>query len=144
DIYCYLAHSSGRTVLLNRVGRRSASNLGYSDHGVDVTFDDSASNGDVHNYRLTLNGNHSVPITGALTNVWSPDARTNSPFNVVDTDSRTALLSSFNGTDPNGEWILFVADLEAGDLSTLDTWGLELTGYTAPSIASQPSDQSTE
>src|SRR5678816_3689067 len=55
DLYCYLTHSSGHSVLLNRPGRRSGSNLGYSDDGISVTFDDAASNGDVHIYRFTLN-----------------------------------------------------------------------------------------
>src|SRR6266404_5752668 len=142
DMYCYLVHSSGRTVLLNRVGRRAASSLGYGDEGFDVTFDDAAN--DIHTYRVQVTGNQSVPITGVLTNVWAPDARTNSPYSVLDTDSRPALLSSFNGLNPNGEWILFVADLESGDIFTLDNWGLEITGYTPPSIASAPIDATAE
>lgn len=144
DLFCFLSHSSGYTVLLNRVGRRSGSNLGYGDEGFNVSFDDAAANGDVHVYRRTLNGSDSVPISGALTNVWAPDARTNSPSAVLDTDPRTALLSSFNGLNPNGEWVLFVADMEAGDTYTLDNWGLEITGYTPPSIALQPTDTSAE
>src|ERR1051326_4514026 len=39
DLYCYLTHGSGFTVLLNRVGRRSGSSFGYSDSGLDVTFE---------------------------------------------------------------------------------------------------------
>ena len=138
DLYCYLTHSSGHSVLLNRVGRRSASNLGYSDDGINVTFDDAATNGNIHNYRFTLNGNHNIPITGALTNTWAPDGRTNSPYSVFDTNMPTAMLSSFNGLNPNGEWVLYVADVEAGDLYTLDNWGLEITGYTSPSITANP------
>src|SRR2546425_13325656 len=62
DLYCYLTHSSGYTVLLNRVGRRSTSSLGYGDEGFDVTFDDGATNGDIHVYRRTLNnGNETSP-----------------------------------------------------------------------------------
>src|SRR6185436_13109310 len=38
----------------------------------------------------------------------------------------------------------FVADLEAGDIYSLDSWGLEITGFTPPSIATQPVDQSAE
>src|SRR5207249_8392140 len=48
DLYCMLTHSSGHAVLLNRVGRRADSDLGYSDAGFNITFDDSATNGDVH------------------------------------------------------------------------------------------------
>ena len=140
DIYCYLTHSSGYTVLLNRVGRRTGSSLGYGDEGFDVTFDDGAANGDIHIYRRTVNTNHSetTPVSGALTNVWAPDGRTDNPTGVLDTSPRAALLGSFNGLDPNGEWVLFVADMEAGDIFTLDNWGLEITGYTPPSIVANP------
>src|SRR6266516_4793441 len=144
DLYCYLTHGSGHAVLLNRVGRLNGSNLGYGDTGFNLIFDDAAANGDVHIYRLTLNGSPSAPITGALTNAWAPDGRTNSPLEVVDTDTRPALLSSFNGLDPNGEWVLYVADMEAGNLFTLDHWGLEITGYTAPSITMNPLSQQAE
>jgi len=144
DLYCYLTHGAGHSVLLNRVGRLGDSNLGYDDDGFNVKFDDAAANGDVHVYRLTLNGNHTTPITGALTNCWAPDGRATNPTNVLDTDARSALLSSFNGLDPNGEWVLYLADTSAGDLSTLVSWGVEITGYTAPSITMQPSSQEAE
>src|SRR6266478_22282 len=140
DLYCYLTHSSGYTVLLNRVGRRSTSSLGYGDEGFNVTFDDASTNGDIHIYRRTLSTNESMSISGALTNVWAPDGRTANPATVLDTSSRTALLSSFNGLNPNGEWVLYVADMETGDIYTLDNWGLEITGYTAPQITMQPVD----
>jgi len=137
DVYCFLSHNSGSSVLLNRVGRRADGGLGYRDNGFDVTFDDAAVNGDVHVYQLTLNGSNS-PINAALTDTWAPDGRTSSPYSVLDTDSRTALLSSFQGTDPNGEWDLFIADAEGGDIATLESWGLEMTGYSAPSIVTNP------
>jgi subtilisin-like proprotein convertase family protein len=134
DLYCHLVHSSGFTVLLNRPGRRASNSFGYSDSGLDVTFDDSAANGDVHIYRLTLNGSHLTPLAGALTGTWTPDGRTNRPTTVLDTDTPTAMLSSFVGVNPNGEWVLFVADLAAGDLHTLDNWGLTITGFSGVSI----------
>ena len=130
DLYCYLTHGPGFAVLLNRVGRRPGSTVGYGDNGLDVTFDDGAANGDVHVYRRTLNGSDLTPISGPLTNAWAPDGRTNSPAAVLDTDTGTAFLSSFNGLDPNGEWVLFIADVAAGDLSTLGSWGLQISGTT--------------
>src|SRR5439155_5064838 len=146
DMYCYLTHGTNRAVLLNRAGRRASSSLGYSDDGFNVKFDDAAANGDVHKYRLTLNSSQAVPIVGALTNSWAPDARTTSPTNVLETDARStnAMLAAFNGLNPNGEWVLFVADMEAGDIYTLDNWGLEITGYTALSITAQPVDKVAE
>jgi hypothetical protein len=87
-----------------------------------------------------LNGSHTIPIVGALTNSWAPDGRNVDPALVLDTDSRTDLLSSFNELDPNGSWSLFIADLEPGDTSTLVSWGLELCGRYSdlPLITGQP------
>jgi hypothetical protein len=143
DLYCFLAHGPNHSVLLNRLGRGAASNLGYNDVGLDLIFDDGATNGDIHVYRLQLSGSQGTPIPGPLT-AWAPDARVTSPTNVQDTDARSAFLDSFNGVDPNGEWVLFVADMEAGDIHTLDSWGLEITGDTAPTGPEQSLGQSTE
>src|SRR5260221_391476 len=46
--------------------------------------------------------------------------------------------------NPNGEWVLFVADMEAGDIYTLNNWGLEITGFTPPTIVSAPANTSAE
>ena len=40
DLYAYLVHSGGFSVLLNRVGRATGSSFGYSDAGMNVTLDD--------------------------------------------------------------------------------------------------------
>src|SRR5262249_51466038 len=72
-LYAYLTHSSGRTVLLNRVGRRASNSLGYGDDGMNVTFDDNDTHtNDVHLYRLDLTGNNGLPLTGPLTGTWRP------------------------------------------------------------------------
>ena len=134
DVYCYLAHNGTNAILLNRAGRSPTSNPGYSDQGFDLTFDDASTNGDVHVYGTKLGG----PISGPLTNSWAPDARRTSPTDVLTGDARTGFLSSFNGMNPNGEWVLFVADMEAGDIYTLNNWGLEITGYTPSTIVSAP------
>src|SRR5262245_6897412 len=136
DLYCFLTHGTGQSVLLNRVGRCGTNDLGYNDGGLDITFDDAATNGDIHVYRLQLSSSQGTPIPGPLTSVWAPDGRVANPTNVLDTDARSAFLGSFNGVDPNGEWVLFVADMEAGDIHMLDSWGLEITGY-APTVPQQ-------
>jgi hypothetical protein len=128
DLYCFLAHGASHSVLLNRLGRTEASDLGYNDAGLELIFDDAATNSDLHVYRLQLTGNQGTPLSGPLTDSWTPDARDSSPTSVLDTDARSAFLGSFNGVDPNGEWVLFVADMEAGDIHFLDSWGLEITG----------------
>jgi len=139
DLYAYLVHDGGFSVLLNRVGRTGHDDSGYGDGGLSVNFADGAANGDIHNYRSSLFGNASTPLSGPLTGNWSPDGRQSSPFGVTDADARTALLSSFDGLDPNGDWTLFVADLSGGDLHQLDSWGLE---FGAP-VASVPENGST-
>jgi subtilisin-like proprotein convertase family protein len=142
DLYAYLVHDSGFAVLLNRVGRTGADPLGYDDAGMAVTFDDQTTN-DVHLYRLTLNGSHAVPLAGPLTNSWAPDARASDPATVLDTDSRTEFLSSFNGLNPNGPWTLFIADVSPVDTSHLVSWGLELCGSYGepPYVATAPQSQ---
>ena len=136
DLYAYLVHGSGRTVLLNRLGNRADNNRRSGDAGLDVTFDDGAAQGDAHGYRHTITGGsqNPAPLTGA----WAPDGRTTSPLTVLDTDTRPALLNSFNGLNPNGEWVLFIADLKSGDIHTLESWGLEITGYTTVATNTAP------
>jgi hypothetical protein len=103
---------------------------------LNLIFDDAATNSDIHVYRPShRQPGHTLP--GPLTGSWAPDARVTSPTNVLDTDARSAFLGSFNGVDPNGEWVLFVADMEGGDIHFLESWGLEITGDTALTVAQQ-------
>ena len=92
-----LSHGSGFSVLLNRVGSTAGNPYGYSDSGLSVTLSDSAAN-DIHTYRSVVSLAAGAPLTGT----WQPDARITDPGSVVNTDSRSAFLSSFNGSNPNG------------------------------------------
>lgn len=143
DYYAYLAHDTGFSVLLNRVGRRvdgsdPSAAFGYGDNGFQVTLDDQAANGDIHNYRFTLSTpqNHLTPIDSqyslALTGSWQPDGRSIDPAEVLASDSRTAPLSVFNGLNASGQWRLFVADLSGNGTAKLTGWNLTLTGLTTP------------
>jgi subtilisin-like proprotein convertase family protein len=114
DLYAYLTHGSGFTVLVNRVGRTSLNGFGYADPGFDVRFIDSALI-DIHNQ-----SGHGTLVSG----IFQPDGRNISPLTVLDSTLRTTALSSFNGVNPNGEWVLFVADVSGGDLHQLNSWGL--------------------
>lgn len=128
DLYAYLTHESGFAVLLNRSGRTAADSFGYGDAGYQVTLDDSAVD-NVHTYR-----NVAVPAPGSpLTGTWQPDGRNVDPDTVLDTTPSTAMLSSFNGIDANGDWTLFVADLSGGDVHTLNSWGMTVIGIPEPS-----------
>ncbi|MFM1767980.1 MAG: hypothetical protein RJA22_509 [Verrucomicrobiota bacterium] len=131
DLYGYLRHASGFSVLLNRPGKTAANAAGYDDSGLDVTFASGAVNGDIHAYRSVT-----TPAAGsALAGTWEPDGRAVDPAVVTEASSRTALLSSFNALTASGEWTLYLADLESGGTNQLREWGLEITGSAAPAIA---------
>jgi subtilisin-like proprotein convertase family protein len=121
DLYGYLVHGSGFAVLLNRVGRTSGNSFGYGDAGMAVRFDDQATETtDIHLYQ-TVSGYN---ISGF--NSWRPDGRNVNPATVVDTDSRGALLGSFNNLAASGSWTLFLADMSSGEQSTVVSWGLDI------------------
>jgi subtilisin-like proprotein convertase family protein len=118
DLYAFLSHDSGFSVLLNRPGTSSLDTIGSASSGFNVVFSDDAIT-DIH---TGLAGG------GYITGTWQPDARNVDPDFVLDTDPRTAFLSSFNGLAADGNWTLFMADMSAGDESTLTGWGLTITG----------------
>jgi subtilisin-like proprotein convertase family protein len=133
DLYVTLQHDDGFSILLNRPGARIGTAFGYSDSGLNVTFDDAAI-GDVHAYRQVLNGDHTTALPGNLTGTWSPDARSVDPAVVLDTSARNAFLDSFNGVAIDGTWSLFVTDLSSGGTQQLDGWGLQITAVPEPAF----------
>lgn len=129
DLYAYVRHDSGFAVLLNRPGRDDGRIAGYDDsQGVRVSFADSAANGDVHSYRLSLFGDETIALPGALSGLWEPDGRAGDPGSSQSGDGRTAMLDTFAGQDGAGTWTLFVADLSSGGLHQLDGWSLMING----------------
>jgi subtilisin-like proprotein convertase family protein len=130
DLYMYLQHGSSLAVLLNRPGVDVGNPTGYSDPGMQLTFDDNASNGDIHVYRQTLFGSDNVPLGGPLTDSiagpWQPDGRTTSPLSVATSDPRNATLSVFDSRSLAGSWTLFTADLATGHQSTIQSWSLTI------------------
>lgn len=131
DLYAYLVHSSGFAVLLNRVGRAGTSGAGYNDAGMNVMLDDQAARlNDIHLYRAEA-GYTPADITGGAT--WKPDGRKVDPVTGNLTPIGTALLSAWNGTtDGNGAWTLYIADVSGGDVSTLNSWTLEIAAVPEP------------
>jgi len=135
DLYAFLSGPNGGfAVLLNRVGvSNNASSFGYGNHGFDIVLSDSAAN-DVHYYQSAsglINGN------GQLTGTWVPDGRNIVPQSapaLFGSTAPSALLSSFNGTDPNGEWTFFLADLSVGSQSQLVSWSLDIITVPEPSV----------
>lgn len=132
DLYAALGHDTGYAVLLNRPGRAPGRSFGYGDSGLNVTFADAAALGDVHVYRQTLNGAATVPLAGALTGTWAPDARRVDPLTVVAADTRDAGLNGFAGQGANGAWNLFIADVSTGGRHRLESWGLRVETTPVP------------
>ena len=134
DLYGHLRHVQGGVtnfcVLLNRVGRTTTNPAGYADAGLDVTFDDAAANGDIHLYRAVTN----PPAGTSLAGLWQPDGRAATPGYATDGTARTTTLNSFRGADADGEWVLFLADMESGGTNLLVSWELDLAGSVTPAV----------
>ena len=124
DLYAYLAHDSGFSVLLNRPGRSLDNPDGSAASGMVTTFADSAGS-DIHT---------AIPMSGgSFTGTYQPDGRITDPLAVLNTDSRPAMLSSFSGLNADGSWTLFIADQSTGETSTLQSWSMNITGVPEPS-----------
>ena len=133
DYYAYLRHAdssgTGFAVLLNRVGASAGAPYGAPDSGMVVTLNDFAA---VNIHSAGAGG-------GVLTGTYQPDGRNISPLSdpgVLSATAPTALLSSFDGLDANGAWTLFVADVSPGDMGTLESWSLTVSGTGVPDGAS--------
>jgi len=128
DWYAYLSYGGATAVLLNRPGKTSTEPLGYNDTSFVVKLNDQASETvDIHLYQ-TVPG---YSITGGAE--WRPDARNVNPQTVLDSDGRTAPLSSFDNLNPNGTWTLFFADMAGGGgQATLNGWSLEVQAVPEP------------
>src|SRR2546426_5405996 len=122
DLYAYLRHDSGFSILLNRPGRTADSPSGYGDSGFNITLSDFATR-DIHSYGAVVTPATGSPLTGA----WQPDGRNVDPSLVLDSTARTATLSSFAGLSASGDWTLFLADMQSGGTSALESWSLQVT-----------------
>lgn len=116
DIDIVLAGPTGRSVLL-------MSDAGDARTGsINIVFDDSGP-------RLPV----FMPITSGTyrpTNFNNDDAL---PAPIPANSS--GLLSTFNGTSPNGTWSLYVLDDSPGDVGVLQGWTLSITSdFTPPQV----------
>jgi MYXO-CTERM domain-containing protein len=120
------------SILLNRVGVTGPSgpaSVGFSYDGWDVSFRDTAVNGDIHPASL---------VFGDLTGAWQPDGR------VSPTDTaRPALLDIFAGSGGNGAWQLNVADLGLDSTMRLESWSLTLIGENGEAGVAEAPEPST-
>ena len=115
DLYAYLVHSSGFSVLLDRVGTgvSGVSAFGYGDAGMNVNL--AATGTSIHQY----GGNSTFSSTP--TGSWL-------------TDNTSGSLASFLSTSPNGTWSLFIADLSGGGVTTVQSWGLQMDIVAVPEV----------
>lgn len=132
DLYVYLAGPAGQmAVLLNRAGVTTGNPAGYGDGGLHITFDDAAANGNIHYYQPVQN-----PGGGQLLGTWAPDGRNIDPQSIpsaFDSAITDANLSLFNGSDGNGVWTFFIADLAGGNgTATLNQAILTITTVPEP------------
>lgn len=132
DLYAYLAGpNGGYAVLLNRTGvSDTGTAFGYSDTGFNVTF--ATGGNDIHfyqNFSYSLNGD------GQLTGTWGVDGRPIDPASdpsLFDSTASSATLDSFTGSNPNGNWTLFLADMSAGGQGFLNNWTVNITTVPEP------------
>lgn len=124
DLYAYLAHYSGFSVLLNRPGRTAFVDEGSGAMSLLIAISGSGLT-DVHT---------GIASSGSVTGMFQPDGRNVDPNDAYDTSPRTALMDSFNGLDANGVWTLYIVDVAAGDTMTLNSWSLQVSGVPEPSI----------
>lgn len=115
DLYAYLVHDSGFTVLLDHVGTgvSGISAFGYGDSGMNVNL--AATGTSIHQY-----GNHST-FSSAPTGTWQ-------------TDNTSGSLASFLSTSPNGTWSLFLADTSGGGVTMVQNWGLQMNIVAVPEV----------
>ena len=123
DLYAYLNHNGTIVPLLNRVGVGGSDAFGYGGSGMNITLADGGS--DIHGV--------SNPT---LNEIYAPDGRDIGPLSSptsFDTASRVTLDGSFGGTDPNGNWTLFFADVSSGGgQSTVVGWSLDIVVVPEP------------
>lgn len=121
DMFVSLNRGGFQTsILLNQPGVTVSSPQGYGFDGWNVTFLDSAPNGDAHG------GQPTSPAT-VLTGQWQPDGRQN-PLS----STHSAMLSTFNGLGANAPWNLTIADLNPGGNMILESWSLTFIGSAVP------------
>lgn len=114
DLFAYLVNSdSGFSVLLDRVGvgESGVGSFGYGDGGMTVTLGSAGSS--IHSYGG--GSTFSSPPGGD----FLPDAS-----GITLGVGNSGSLGSF--TTQGGMWSLFVADLNGGGVTTVQSWGLQM------------------
>jgi subtilisin-like proprotein convertase family protein len=109
DLYGYLVLQSAdasttTTILLNRIGQ-TGGDYGNSGSGINVTLSNGGAT-DIHGAAF-----------GSVSGTYQPDGNGS---------------LAFGGANANGTWTLFLADLSGGDVSTLVSWGMDISVVPEP------------
>jgi hypothetical protein len=128
DLYAYLSYAGRMVPLLNRTGVSSGNPLGSSGAGMSVTLSDTAA------------ANIHAAWNGYLSGSYRPDGQDINPLSSQASFSANGGAITLDGTfgdfDPNGVWTLFFADVvSSGDISTLNSWNILITGVPEPDVA---------
>jgi uncharacterized repeat protein (TIGR01451 family) len=119
DIDIILVSPSGQKVVL-----MSDTGGGHSITNVNLTFDDSATSGLPDSAQIV--SDTYKPTDFEPGDSFPPPA----PAGAV-----SAFLSAFNGSNPNGNWSLYVVDDATGDSGAISSWSLAITTITPVSPA---------
>jgi subtilisin-like proprotein convertase family protein len=114
DLYAYLRYGGQTVALLNRPGlglTGDTEGIGYVNSGYNnVILQNGGSNGNINSAGGSYSS--SSQVTGTY---YAADG--------------TTAFNAFNGSNPNGGWVLFISDLSGGDgsnVSVLNSWSLTL------------------
>jgi len=110
------------SVMLNISGGYNGDIYAYLSHGSEIAYllaANPAVSGSGFNITFVEGTGSPIPTggSGVLTGSYNP---------AID------FATTFNTTDPNGAWTLFLADLSPGDTSTLNSFGVNVTGVPEP------------
>jgi hypothetical protein len=94
------------------------------------TFRLNTSVTDIHDYQ---NVTYDIgAVSDQILQQWAPDGSTGDTSLVLDTDPRYAVVSPYIGPNPNGQWTLFLSDVEIGQEATLEKLGLVISAVPEP------------
>lgn len=129
DLYAYLNHEGSLVPLLNRIGVSGGNPFGFTGAGMEVVLSDSAA------------ANIHAAGNGILTGMYRPDGQSTNPLSASGSFAAAGgaitLNGTFGGTNPNGAWTLFLADVvSGGNASVVNTWSLTIATIPEPSFLS--------
>jgi subtilisin-like proprotein convertase family protein len=138
DIGLLLVSPAGQSAILMT---DSGGDFDHPASGIDLTFDDAASGPAPDNTKLK--SRTYLPSRGTTTATPPADCTAPASFPKDATGTNPPAgpygtsLSVFNGTDPNGDWKLYVIDDSAVHTGSITSWSLDITTTPVPTTKEQ-------